>query len=203
MKANNNEDIWDEIPKIEIGIFPWDTNGYKPESEAQMFYTDVDFRLRLSSKEKNIRAVNLNMNENVYEDSCLEFFLLPGLLGERKYMNFEFNALGVLLLGIGDGRNNRIHPKINPDKFEIKASLNIENMKNYNGDLWTIEFKIPFDFLEEHYGRHDFLSGYKMKANFYKCGDKTEYPHYGCWNPIENLTPDFHLPQYFGELILE
>ncbi|HEX9250722.1 MAG TPA: carbohydrate-binding family 9-like protein, partial [Ignavibacteriaceae bacterium] len=38
-------------------------------------------------------------------------------------------------------------------------------------------------------------------GNFYKCGDETEFKHYGMWSLIENSTPDFHLPEYFGKII--
>jgi hypothetical protein len=41
-----------------------------------------------------------------------------------------------------------------------------------------------------------------MRGNFYKCGDKTIHPHYGCWSPIELPKPDFHCSDFFGEIIL-
>ena len=42
-----------------------------------------------------------------------------------------------------------------------------------------------------------------MKGNFYKCGDDTKYPHFGCWNEVVWEEPDFHRPECFGDLILE
>jgi hypothetical protein len=47
------------------------------------------------------------------------------------------------------------------------------------------------------------LSGKKIKANFYKCGDKTEEPHYLSWSPIDTPEPDFHVPSFFGLLEME
>src|SRR3546814_9695772 len=44
------------------------------------------------------------------------------------------------------------------------------------------------------------LAGRRCTGNFYKCGDDLPEPHYVAWNPIDNPTPNFHLPQYFGEL---
>jgi hypothetical protein len=41
-----------------------------------------------------------------------------------------------------------------------------------------------------------------ITGNFYKCGDETEYPHFGCWNLIASPVPDFHRPEYFGEIVL-
>ena len=42
-----------------------------------------------------------------------------------------------------------------------------------------------------------------IRANFYKCGDKTAHPHYLSWSPIDTPKPDFHRPEFFGELILK
>ena len=41
-----------------------------------------------------------------------------------------------------------------------------------------------------------------VRANFYKCGDKTAHPHFLSWNPVVSSKPDFHRPECFGELIL-
>ncbi|WP_414481477.1 carbohydrate-binding family 9-like protein [Caldicoprobacter sp.] len=56
--------------------------------------------------------------------------------------------------------------------------------------------------MEKYYGGQDFRCGKRIKANFYKCGDKTKYPHWGCWNRIDTPHPDFHRPEFFGDLIL-
>ena len=37
-----------------------------------------------------------------------------------------------------------------------------------------------------------------MRANFYKCGDKTLQPHFLSWSPIHSEKPDFHRPEDFG-----
>ena len=49
-------------------------------------------------------------------------------------------------------------------------------------------------------------SGQKMRGNFFICGDKTEYPHYGMWNgadPAVFPKPDFHQPVNFAPMVLE
>ncbi len=42
-----------------------------------------------------------------------------------------------------------------------------------------------------------------LKANFYKCGDELQTPHFLSWNPIEIEKPDFHRPDFFGTLRFE
>lgn len=40
-------------------------------------------------------------------------------------------------------------------------------------------------------------------ANFYKCGDKLQTPHFLSWNPINLEKPNFHCPEFFGTLNFE
>ncbi|MDT3424944.1 hypothetical protein J2Z22_000457 [Paenibacillus forsythiae] len=40
-------------------------------------------------------------------------------------------------------------------------------------------------------------------GNFYKCGDETPIPHYGCWSMVNSASPDYHLSRCFWELVLE
>ena len=47
------------------------------------------------------------------------------------------------------------------------------------------------------------FAGRDIRANFYKCGDLLQTPHFLSWNPIDLPKPDFHCPQFFGLLHLE
>ena len=47
------------------------------------------------------------------------------------------------------------------------------------------------------------LDGKEIKANFYKCGDELQTPHFLSWNPIQIEQPDFHRPDFFGTLEFE
>ena len=47
------------------------------------------------------------------------------------------------------------------------------------------------------------FDGMRMKGNFYKCGDHLQKPHFLSWNPIHVDRPDFHRPEFFGELVFE
>jgi hypothetical protein len=74
--------------------------------------------------------------------------------------------------------------------------------EKWDKPFFTISFVIPVSFLEGLYGKLDIQPGYRMAGNFQKCGDKTENPHCGCWNPILSPEPDFHRPECFGELVI-
>lgn len=196
--------IWEGISPINIDNFPWNENNYMPRVEAKICYTDSHFHVYFKVYEKKIRAVYTNMNDPVCRDSCVEFFFNPNPEDDDKYLNFEINVIGNLLLGLGRERSDRVCLNgFSPELFKIQSSVSRDKVNNYNSDFWTIEYSIPFTFIEKYYGKVRFVSGQKIAANFYKCGDDTEYPHYGCWNPIVNEVPDFHRPEFFGTLILE
>ena len=39
--------------------------------------------------------------------------------------------------------------------------------------------------------------------NVYKCGDNLSQPHFLSWQPIHTDKPNFHVPQFFGEVEFE
>ena len=62
---------------------------------------------------------------------------------------------------------------------------------------WSLELEIPFALI-----CGEGVCPTRLLANFYKCGDKTAVPHFLSWNPVEVPSPDFHRPEFFGELII-
>ena len=160
-------------------------------AEARIHHDGRSLFVALAAREKNIRAEYISPGSPVYEDSCMEFFFMPE--GEDNYMNFEINPNGCLYVGFGRERNGRklIIPADPQDLFRI--------LTKRSADGWEAGFRIPMMFLRQYYPDFDFKG--VLKANVYKCGDKTEQPHYLAWNHIEAPAPDFHRPECFGEMI--
>lgn len=195
---------WERIPEADIANYPWNTNGYMPKARAQVFYTKKAFHVLLKAYEKSIRATCKNMNDAVHKDSCIEFFFNPNPDHDKRYFNFEFNPLGTLCLSIGEDRFDRISlDKKHYKTFNIGCSECEGISDDSSREFWSIEFSIPFSFIRDFFGELDFGPGSRMKGNFYKCGDDTQYPHFGCWNNITNDVPDFHRPEFFGDMVLE
>ena len=65
---------------------------------------------------------------------------------------------------------------------------------------WEVRLSVPLTLLEELYPGLTVSPGYTFTGNFYKCGSKCEFPHYGMWNPIDSPSANFHLPAFFGYL---
>ena len=69
-------------------------------------------------------------------------------------------------------------------------------------DRWELSYKIPVGFIKEHIPTYRHEAGHIIEANFYKCGDDMDFPHYVCWNMITLKEPDFHCPKFFGKMVL-
>ena len=122
---------------------------------------------------------------------------------EINYYNFEFNCIGTIHLGWGPGRHNRkfVDPTI-INKIEVRSSLGNQVLAEKSGKFkWEIMIRIPLECLA--FTSLPTLKGLKTKGNFYKCGDETPEPHFVTWNPIKTENPDYHRPEYFGDIYFE
>ena len=154
----------------------------------------VDFRV----SGLDLRVQNTDDNGRQWEDSCVEVFIQDPV--KADYYNFEINALGKVLACRGEDRFNRV---ARPAE-EMEQILRFGQMEN-NGPLeegglrsWRVGVVIPFRLI----GLDADKLPQSIRANFYKCGDKTAHPHYLSWSPIDTPKPDFHRPEFFGELLL-
>lgn len=187
--------IFSSIEPGEIVNEPWPGKGIKPEVVFKLAYGDDALFLKFEVNEKYFRAVHKEINDTVYEDSCVEFFI--GFEEDGPYYNFEFNALGTPLAGYGKGRE-----RIWTDPLLVNAIKRAGVISIVENDTlpyqWELTVVIPFTAFYNHHITT--LEGIKARGNFYKCGDKLPEPHFLCWNDIAAPEPNFHLPQYFGKL---
>ena len=191
------------LPKSETGdwsnipIAPIDNRLWTPlvdiSAAAQVCYDSQALYVRLVAKEKNIRAEETGRIGVPSKDSCLEFFFSPEE-DDGRYFNFEFNPAMCMHIGFGTCRHDsaRLLPK-------PSANINPEVIRTDEG--WELTYQIPYTFIRMFFPAFTPAPGKKMRANFYKCGELTEVEHYFAWNPVDTPTPDFHRPEFFGELI--
>lgn len=201
----NNHPQMDELSRImdgeqrqAIDTINWKAYDYKPDVQFAIAYGDTAIYLKYFVTESYFKAEMTEPNQNVYEDSCVEFFVSPEKDG--LYYNFEFNAIGTCLLGTGHGRaDSRRADPAHIEKIRKYSSLGSTPVGERTGEFsWDLTLTIPFEVFFHHTVKD--LKGKSFRANFYKCGDKLSVPHYVSWNPIETENPDFHRPEYFGEI---
>ena len=182
-------------PLARVDSFRWMQNGYTPRTEAALVLVrDRGFLARLTSFETEPRALCRVTDGEVYRDSCLEFFVNFAPERGQAYLNCEVNALGTLHCKFGPGRAGRraLPPEL------VRPSVRCERF----ADRWQAEIFLPLPTVCALFGRGGFAPGETLRGNFYKCGDGTALPHYGMWNPVLTEEPDFHQPEFFGELVL-
>ena len=180
---------------LTIETYKWTDNDYQPKVEVCFCHNNDKFMVKFIVYEKEVYVKSFEDNGRIWCDSCVEFFIRP-FEDDERYINFEINPVGAMIISIGEDRNNR-----KSLIYDYKSQLNVKT--DAHSGFWTVQFEIPFDMLSEIFKNKKRLkSSDTIYGNFYKCGDETPNPHFGMWNEIEE-QPNFHLSQYFGDLILE
>ncbi len=183
-----------------IDCVNWKEYLYKPRVEFRIGHAGDLILLKYSVTEKSVRAMETEINGDVYQDSCVEFFVS---IDGQHYYNFEFNCIGIPHVAWGSGRNGRqLLPVDRVKEIQTRSSLGTEPFQVKNGSFsWELCVLIPAScFIHDPGLIFDGLSG---NANFYKCGDALPEPHFLTWNPVGTPQPDYHRPEYFGKIDFE
>ena len=185
---------WTRVERAALEHSLW--LGTAPETDAAMVFDPAEgFRVRMTCRESAPRAVYADQDDPVWEDSCMEAFLNFAPDTGDAYINLEANSRGAMRCEFGTGRGGRTKLADMPLQRPTAAARRADG-------FWEVEFFIPVSTVKALFGRDSFSPGDILRGNFYKCGDRTAQPHYGAWAPIMHETPLFHLPEYFGTLVI-
>lgn len=188
------EPSWECVPEGRLAFSNWDSKISYDTRFKMCFVRASGIYLRMQTDETDIRAVNTARDENIWEDSCMEFFLCP-FAHRKEYLNFEMNSKGAWLCQFGDGRENRVFLKSLTD-CEVKLETET------GSDGWRLELFIPCELISEAFGEGFTADEASLKGNFYKCGDLTSRPHYDSYAKMTTLPPGFHNPDCFAQIII-
>ncbi len=194
-----NEILDDSGARASIDALNWAPEyNYKPITIFNVGRSSDSIFIKYNVHGSMIKAIYSKDQSPVYKDSCVEFFCrLPD---SDHYFNFEFNCIGTCHAAKRKGRDEDVQPFSLEDLSLIKrySSLGKRVFKEMEGMFeWDLTVKIPFSLIgidPQNLPSHIF-------ANFNKCADDTDSPHYVTWNPIVSEHPDFHHPEYFGKLL--
>jgi len=192
---------WDAIDALEINDYPWYKTGRKQNTQVKLSANSETLFMQIIAQDHYSFAKQTELNHMlICEDSCVEFFFSPsGVLGS-SYVNLEVNCCGTLHLAYGVGRENRQYISLAAaNLIQCKSSISSPaKIESEDDKTWCIEIALPFKVIEQLTGKS--VNKDKWFANFYRCGGRTE-PQYAVWNHIEVSEPDYHRPEYFGELV--
>ncbi|HOV73425.1 MAG TPA: carbohydrate-binding family 9-like protein [Candidatus Hydrogenedentes bacterium] len=206
---------WNDAPVLALANFHPAGSDHHPRAEAKMLYDDANLYGLFRVEDRYVVCRHEGYQAAVYEDSCVEFFVKPK--PDRGYMNFEMSCGGNLLLYCISDWRRKSYPAGPDDEFEsfvkvpktIGARVALFHSMPARIDteitapvVWTLEFHIPLDVLEEYIGPLRPLAGQTWRANFNKCADASSHPHWATWAPI-GPELNLHQPEHFGVLRFE
>ncbi|MDR1344469.1 MAG: hypothetical protein LBJ39_03860 [Tannerellaceae bacterium] len=182
--------------RVYVNVLNWPEYSYMPIAVADIARSNSGLYIRFFVRGNSLKAAYADDNSPVHKDSCVEFFMKK--TDEESYINFEFNCIGACNAARRTGRE-RATSFSKEDYSLIRRYSNIERKafpEKKGVYEWELVIAIPFGLMGLDAG--DLPE--KIMGNFYKCADETASPHYLSWNPIDTPEPDFHRPEYFGEL---
>jgi hypothetical protein len=158
--------------------------------------SDLNLYIRFFVRGNSLKALYEEDNSPVHKDSCVEFFMKK--TDEETYMNFEFNCIGACDAARRTSREHKT-PLSEEEYASIRRYTNLERKAFHEKKgihEWELVVSIPLTLM----GIEPEMLPEKILGNFYKCADDTDTPHYLSWNPVSVSEPDFHRPNFFGEI---
>lgn len=194
---------WKNIPAVGISNHMGIRPGFFPQVKSKLMYDPDNLYVIFNVRDKFVRCLTKYINGPVWEDSCVEFFFSPDTGFQERYFNLEVNCGGTPLMHYNVIPREKI-TELDPadiKKIEIAHSLPcVIDPEIKDAVEWTLEYRIPLNFLKKYSHLTPPEPGVIWKANFYKIAGNNSNPHYLTWTVVKNSVPDFHLPAFFGDL---
>ena len=208
LAADWSSAVWANAETLEIRCFRPESGEHRPKTWARLLYDEEGLHGIFRVEDRYVRCVRQNYQDEVWKDSCVEFFTKPK--AGRGYFNFEFNCGGAFLCSYI--RN----PERTPGGFKdyVKLSGEAGSRIQVHSSLpsrldpeiaepvtWTLQFMIPWSVFEEHVGVLGEISSQRWRGNFFKCAEEVSHPHWAAWAEVDEFN--FHLPRCFGRIRFE
>jgi len=177
-----------------------------PKTEVKIAYDDMAIYVMFRVEDRYVRAVAAEDQDDVWEDSCVEFFFRPDSDVSEGYFNLEMNCGGTMLFHFQEepGKGRIVIPKSECNQIRRAHSLpRVVDPEIEKPVTWTVAYEIPISLLKRYCRVLTPMPHVAWRANFYKCADKTSHPHWLTWAPVDYPKPNFHLPRSFGMLEFE
>ena len=208
LNADWESGFWGNAATLEIKNFRPESSDHRPRTRARLLHDEKGIHGIFRVEDKFVRCVRTNYFDEVWKDSCVEFFARPK--ADAGYFNFEFNCGGAFLCSY------IVNPERTADGFKdfakvpleiaqgikVKSSLPGKIEKEIEEPVvWTLGFFIPFSIFENYVAAIGRVSGQVWRGNFYKCAEEVSHPHWAAWARVDELN--FHLPRCFGKIRFE
>jgi hypothetical protein len=96
LSAGGDSPQWRDAQVAAISNFvAQSAQSFRPEVTARLAFSDAGFHGIFSVKGELVRCTRTHCSQEIWKDSCVEFFIQPG--ADTGYFNFEFNCGGAFL----------------------------------------------------------------------------------------------------------
>lgn len=181
----------EKAEKARIANNNWNMKSV-PEVYFQAAFDGENLIVEMTCLESNPLTRYTKNYDPVYLDSCMECFLCLSPEESERYVNIETNSSGAVICSVGNGRNDRESVL---EKYGILPQVTVTK----KDDRWSVLVVLTPEFTTAVFGKA--LSvGSRFTGNFYKCEQDSDNPNFLSWTEITTEKPDFHRPEFFGEL---
>lgn len=203
--ADWDDHAWETAQTAQLEHFRPEGSAHRPRTRVRLVHGSAGLRGIFDVQDQFVRSVRTNYMDEVWKDSCVEFFIQPR--PGTGYFNLEMNAGGAHLCCYiedparvpgGFKKFTRLPEEIGR-RIQVQSSL----PKTIDPEItepvrWQLNFFVPLSVLEGYVGTLGEVRGQEWRGNFYKCADDSSHPHWGAWAPVDELN--FHLPRCFGSI---
>lgn len=194
---------WTKIEPITLEHHMGTLPAHRPLTQAKLLYDYNNVYVIFRVMDAHVAARARCYQDHVCNDSCVEFFFTPGTDPTEGYFNIETNCGGTMLFSHQYGRDDRCVPV----DWTHARRMNVAHTMPPRVDpevhepaIWVVEYRVPIDILSYYAPTTRPSPGVRWRANFYKCADASEHPHWLTWSRVELPEPDFHQSGFFGTL---
>jgi len=197
---------WTDVLPLMLDEFMGPRPAHFPRAEVKLAHDEAAVYVIFRVEDRYVCARKQSYQERVCEDSCVEFFFTPGEDISQGYFNLEVSCGGIAFFhhqkerGVEDLEVARADFRAVELAHTLSAPIHPEIAEPL---AWVVEYRLPFDLLASYAPLTAPAPGVTWRANFYKCADACSHPHWLTWAPVDWPEPDFHRPEFFGELVFE
>lgn len=195
---------WKDTEFVELNNVMGEDPIYFPVTSAALLYDSNFLYGCFKVMDKYIVTRATEHMQHVWKDSCVELFFTPGKDISKGYYNLEMNCIGKIYMQHQITKGNGVKLIDLNDLNFIKMVTSIEKpvLEEETGEKeWYLIFAYPLEIMGKYHEGFVFPEpGVIWRANFNKCADESSNPHWITWNKIDLPQPQFHRPDYFGEL---
>ncbi|HWI58622.1 MAG TPA: carbohydrate-binding family 9-like protein [Bacillota bacterium] len=205
LQAQWHTPVWEQADTLEINCFRPESSDHRPRTLARLLYDTNGIHGIFQVHDRFVRCVRTQYFDEVWKDSCVEFFAQPR--PDSGYFNFEFNCGGAFLCSYirnpervpGGFKDFTKLPASIGQTIQVRCSLppRIEP-ERAEPVVWTLQFFIPFSLLEHYLGPLGRPQGQAWRGNCFKCAEDCSHPHWAAWSAVDQFN--FHRPGCFGTL---